>query len=96
MDSTVKSITNHPVQHSSRLGREIRISPKAHISVMAPGYKAEFFVETVEILIGIGADHTASLIMAKEAWEELKKGELINITTTEEYKKMYEYKIRKK
>jgi len=95
METFVKSITNQPVFYPSRLGKEIKITPKAHIIVMNPGYKKEYLVESIEVLIGIGNDHTASLIMTKEAWEALQSGEKINITTTEQYKKQYEYKVRK-
>lgn len=70
-----------------RLGKEIKISPKATAMVNAPGYKQEFFVESVSVLIGIGKNHSADLIMSKEAWEALKNGEEISITTTQEFKK---------
>lgn len=43
-------------------------------------------------LDGIGNDHTADLIMSKDAWEALNSGEKINITTTEDFKKKYVYK----
>lgn len=43
-------------------------------------------------MIGIGNEHTADLIMSKDAWEVLNKGEKINITTTEDFKKKYVYK----
>jgi hypothetical protein len=92
----IRQTTNYPLTKPSRLGREIKISPKAHIDVIEAGYKTEFGVPIIEVLIGIGKDHTASLIMDTEAWEALRAGEKINITTTEEYKKQYEYKIRKK
>jgi len=72
-----------------RLGKEIRISPKANISLNLPGFKTHFFVETVNVLIGIGKDHTADLIMTKDAWEALKDGAKVDITTTEEFKKKF-------
>ena len=71
---------------------EIKISPKANITVNKAGFKTEFFVETVNVLIGIGNDHNADLIMSKDAWDALLKGEKIHITTTEEFKKKYVYK----
>ena len=82
----------YEIDHFTRLGKEIKISPKANITVNKAGFKTEFFVETVNVLIGIGNDHTADLIMSKDAWEALNKGEKINITTTEEFKKKYVYK----
>ena len=75
-----------------RLGKEIKISSKANVTVNKPGFKTEFFVETINVCIGIGKDHTADLIMSKEAWMALLKGEKIHITTTEEFKKKYVYK----
>jgi len=72
-----------------RLGREIKISPKTNINVNKAGYKTEYFVPTVEVLIGIGKDHAATLIMDIEAWEALKSGEEIIITTTKEFKKKF-------
>lgn len=96
MDTQIKRTTSYPTSGTGRLGKEIRITPKAHINIMAPGYKTEFFTETVELCIGIGKDHVASLVMDIEAWNALKAGEPVNITTTEEYKKKYIYKIRKK
>lgn len=74
-----------------RLGKEIKISPKANITFNKRGFKTEFFVPSVNVLIGIGNDHTADLIMTVEAWESLNKGEEIHITTTEEFKKKYIY-----
>lgn len=75
-----------------RLGREIRISPKANVTINAPGFKTEFYVRTINIVIGIGRDHTADVIMTEDAWKALLDGEKISITTTEEFKKMYTYK----
>ena len=79
----------YEIKHFARLGKEIRISPKANITVNKAGFKSEFYVETVNVLIGIGKNHSANLIMSKEAWEALNKGEKIEITTTEDFKKKY-------
>ena len=82
----------YEIDSFARLGKEIKISPKACITLNKPGFKTEFFVETVNVLIRIGNDHTADLIMSKDAWEALNSGEKINITTTEDFKKKYVYK----
>ncbi len=71
------------------LGRELKISPKSHITVNKPGYKQEFFVESVSLLVGIGKDHTADITMSKEAWEAFKAGEEIEITTLKEFKEKF-------
>lgn len=73
----------------TRLGKEIKISPKSSVSINAPGFKAEFFDETVSLVIGIGKDHSADLIMTKEAWDALNNGEEITIDSSKEFKKKY-------
>jgi hypothetical protein len=69
----------------SRLGKEIRISPKAKVYVNNAGFKAQYFVETVTLNIGIGKDHTAELIMTMDAWKALQSGEKINVVTMKEF-----------
>jgi len=83
---------DYSINHYGRLGREIKISPKANITINNPGFKTEFFVESVNVVIGIGKDHIADLIMSKEAWEALNAGEPVTIITTEDFKKKYIYK----
>lgn len=85
-------IYQYEIERFERLGKEIKISPKANVTVNKAGFKTEFFVETINVCIGIGKDHTADLIMSKDAWEALLKDEKIHITTTEEFKKKYVYK----
>jgi len=77
------------IKSFARLGKEVRISPKACVTVNKPGFKTEFYTETISINIGIGKDHTADLIMTVDAWKALKNGEEVNITTTKEWQKMY-------
>lgn len=84
-----KSLTNKDIENFGSLGKEIRISPKAYISINKPGFKVEYFVETVEVIIGIGKDHTATLIMGRDDWEALNKGEPVHITTKKEFKKKF-------
>jgi len=71
------------------LGREIKISPKSCITINKPGYKTEFFVESVSVLIGIGKDHTADIIMSRDSWEALINGAEISITTLKEFKEKF-------
>ena len=85
----------YEIESFARLGKEIKISPKANITVNKPGFKTEFFVDTINICIGIGNDHTADLIMTRESWEALNNGAEINIETTEDFKKKYVYKTNK-
>lgn len=65
---------HYEINQPMRLGKEIKISPNANITINKAGLKKEFFVETVNVLIGIGNDHTADLIMTKDAWEALNNG----------------------
>ena len=99
MDSTeggaVTRAYSYEINNFARLGKEIKITPKSHVIVSKNGYKAEFFTETVSVVIGIGNDHCADLIMSKSAWEALNSGEKINIITTEDFKKKYVYRTHK-
>jgi hypothetical protein len=76
------------ISGSVRFGREMKISPKANATVNEPGFSTKFFVPTVSVLIGIGNDHSADLIMTVEAWRAFKSGQPIEITTTEQWKKI--------
>lgn len=80
----------------AKLGKEIKISPKACVTINNPGYSVEFFTESVNVVIGIGNDNVADLIMSKDAWEALLNGEQISITTTEDFVKKYVSKSKKK
>ncbi len=75
------------IEKFSTLGKEIKISPKANLCINQPGYRSEYFVETVSVTIGIGTDHTADLVMSKAAWEALNNGEEVTITTHKQFKK---------
>jgi hypothetical protein len=79
----------YQIEGMAPLGREIRISPKANVTVNKAGFKTEFFVPTVNVLIGIGKDNTADLIMTVDAWEALKSGEEISITTVKEFREKF-------
>ncbi len=67
-------IYQYEIERFTRFGKEIKISPKSNTTVNKVGFKTEFFVETVSVLIGIGKDHTADLIMSKDSWEALNNG----------------------
>lgn len=85
-EENISSIISSQALNFGLLGREIKVSPKSNISINKPGYKIEFMEETVDVLIGIGKDNTAHLVMSKRAWEALKSGEQIDITTNKEFK----------
>lgn len=71
------------------LGKEIKISPKSMVRVNNPGAYMEFFVPTIEVLISIGKDETARLIMPESAWEALKNGSDVSILTLKEFKEKF-------
>ncbi len=83
--STIKSDT----KNYGMLGREIKISPKSKVNINNPGFKIEFNVSTVDVLIGIGNDHTAYLVMDVAAWEALRKMQSIDITTLKDFKEKF-------
>ena len=84
-----RSVTTNEIANFGVLGEEIKISPKSKVNINKPGYKVEYFTPTVEVLIGIGKDNTATLIMDEDAWKALKAGEPIDITTLKEFKKKF-------
>jgi hypothetical protein len=65
------------------LGKGILIPMTAILTENKAGMKREYAVDTVEVLIGIGKDHTASLIMDYEALKALQSGGEISIKTDE-------------
>lgn len=85
----VKMMFTQHIDSMGSLGKEIKISPKSHMTKNNPGFKAEYFVPTMSVLIGIGNDHTAELIMTEDAHKALIAGAEINITTAKEWKKRY-------
>lgn len=84
---------NQQFKSVARLGKEIKISPKSGCTVNAPGFEVEFLVPTVSICIGIGKDHTADLIMTKDAWQALNRGEEVSIDTVKEFSEKFKVEI---
>lgn len=81
-------ISAHP-ENFGTLGKRIEIGARAKINKNKPGMKVEFFTPTVDVLIGIGKDHVAYLIMDEDSWKALKKGSKIDITTLAKFKKKF-------
>jgi len=84
-----ESFSKKAIRQFFRFGRELKISPKASATLNEPGFKVEYFTQTVSVLIGIGKDHTAELIMTKEAHDAFIKGEEISITTVGEFQERF-------
>lgn len=61
------------------LGKEIHIPANAEMTVNKAGQSTTWYVDNVEILIGIGKDHTATLTMGREAHVALMAGEKLQI-----------------
>ena len=66
------------IRKERRLGRKLVI-PKNTIVEIEPPHTIEYCTEVVSLIIGIGNDHTADLIMDKEAWKVFKKGARIDL-----------------
>lgn len=90
----MKEITNKQIESKAILGRELRISPKSIISINKPDYRTHYYTETIELLIGVGKDHTAKLIMDSEAWKALVNGEDISVEKDSNIKRKYFYEIK--
>jgi hypothetical protein len=88
-DSTVRSIVHaHPENHGS-LGKRIELGARSHITKNKTGAKYEFFSPTIELLMGIGKDNVARLIMDEDAWYALKKGNKVSVDTIQSFKKKF-------
>lgn len=69
------------VRHAA-LGKEIKLSPRTHVSINQPGAFINFPTpNAVMAHFGIGKDHVGYLVMTESAWEALNRGEKIDTTT---------------
>lgn len=87
-----RSIVSAIPENHGKLGKRIEIGSTAHASVNKPGMKLEFFTPTIDVLIGIGDDHVAYLVMDVDAWEALKAGGKEgkqNITSLKQFTKKF-------
>ena len=80
----------------AKLGREFKVSPKCHMTLNKPGFSVNFAVESVSTTVGIGRNHSAQLVMTKDAWEAFLEGESLDVTTVEDFKRGYVYKNKGK
>jgi len=88
-NGTVKSIVSAHAENHGSLGKRIELGARSHISKNKSGAKYEFFSPTIELLIGIGKDNVARLIMDEDAWFALKKGQKLNVDTLQKFKKNF-------
>jgi hypothetical protein len=91
----VSSVHTSEILGHVYFGRELKISPKSDAILNKPGFKSEYNEETVSVLIGIGKDHVAELIMTRSAWEAFVSGEKVDITTVKQFAAMYIKKKKK-
>lgn len=77
------------IEGFGKLGKEIKISPKANVVLNSAGFKTDFFVPTININVGIGNHHTMDVVMTVEAWKALQSGEPVTFTTEKEFKNKY-------
>jgi len=94
-EGEVSSIHSSDILGHVYFGRELKISPKSDATVSGPGFKSEYLEETVSVLIGIGRNNTAELVMTKRAWEAFVNGEEVDITTVKQFAAMYIKKKKK-
>ena len=77
----VSATINQHIENFGSLGKRLEIGARAKVSINKPGFSLTHYEPTVDVLIGIGKDHVARLIMDVGAWEALKNGEEIDIDT---------------
>lgn len=85
----VKNLTHSEIENFSKLGKRVEIGSTAKVSINKPGFKMEFYTPTVDVVIGIGKDHVARLVMDEDAWKALKKGQKVEITSLPQFKKKF-------
>lgn len=78
----IEAIHKGKIKAFSKLGKEIKLSPKSKVAIHEPMASVEYHVTSVSMIIGIGKEHTAVLSMSEDAWNALKDG---NETTTTSY-----------
>lgn len=76
----IEAIHKGKIKAFSKLGKEIKLSPKSKIAIYEPMASVEYHITSVSMIIGIGKDHTAVLSMSEDAWNSLKNGN--EVTTT--------------
>lgn len=69
------SKTKKAKQPIETLGRDFIIPASKEIIRNEANMRVEWHVQTVEVIIGIGKDHTATLIMDEDAYKAFKSGE---------------------
>ena len=68
-------------RYSMKLGRRLEIGALAKADVYNPGRKTEYMTEIISVIIGIGKDNYAELVMSKVAWEAFIQGDEIYTDT---------------
>lgn len=69
----------------SKLGREIKVSPKSLVRIVGVGIelRSESRSVIVDVMIGV---HKAAFVMSEDAWRALNAGEDIIIQTEQQYR----------
>ena len=88
-EENVRSVYHSQIDNFGKLGKRIEIGANSKVTMNKPGLKVEFFTPTIDVLIGIGKDNVANLIMDEDAWKALNKGEELNIDTLNEFKEKF-------
>lgn len=85
----IKQEYTQEIENFGKLGRRVEIGSTAKVDICKAGRTIKYFVPTVEVLIGIGNNHTARFIMDELAWKALKRGDEINIDSLVTFKKKF-------
>lgn len=88
-EDIVSKVYYSEIENFGRLGKRLEIGANAKVTVNKPGAGVKFHVPSIDILIGIGKDNVANLVMTVDDWEALKKGAEINIDTLKTFKKKF-------
>lgn len=76
---------NSRTTEDTALGRELKLSPKSHVKLNTGLYELKFFTPTVELMLQIG-NHTAYLIMTRDAWESFNLGTNVRVQSLKQYR----------
>jgi hypothetical protein len=80
---------SYVVEKFGKLGKEIKISPKSLVSFNKEGFILSNDGKTVSVVVGIGDEHVADLVMSLDAWKALNKGEAVETATHKEFLSKY-------
>lgn len=85
----ISTTISQQIENFGSLGKRLEIGARSKVAINKAGFTLTHYNPTVDVLIGIGKDYVARLIMDVEAWEALKNGEPIDIDTLASFRKNF-------